>query len=261
MKHCIDELKSRYPQILMPIKKGIKDSEEYKNVVLRGEDCPYKDTFSRNPLDKLESVITPVGEVEVLSLIDRDDFIHAVRALGNKCEPVDVPDSTGAVAIFGLNNWEKVRAGKDNYKDSFIILSSGNYSNVTCDMVNEITNNDYSLTKDSWRDKSITIRKYHELTHFVMRKKYPEDIKAIRDELIADSVGIISAFGKLDERLLKLFLGVESDTYRKGGRLENYEGGSIEHIPDIIKQIDHLKELFNDNNDIDDIWNNIERYM
>lgn len=261
MEHCIDILARKYPQILMPIKEGIKDSEEYKDVVLRGKPCNYKPDFTYNEGDTLETIKTPVGEIEVLSLIDRNDFIHAVRALGNRCEPVEVPNSTGAMAIFGLNNWDKVRANLDNYKDSLIILSSGNYSNVTNKDVKKVTNGEIDLSKDEWTKKSIIIRKYHELTHFVMRKKYPDDIVPIRDELIADVVGIIAAFGYFDERLLKLFLGIESKEYRKGGRLENYEGGSEKNIPEVLNKIEEYKELFKDYNDVDDIWNNIERFM
>lgn len=261
MVDCIDILARKYPQILMPIKAGIKDSEEYRNIVLRGLPCPYQDTFSHHPMDKLETCKTPAGDVEVLSLRDRNDFVHAVRALGNKCEPVDVPDSTGAVAIFGLNNWEKVRAGKENYKDSFIILSSGNYSNVSCDDVNKVSSGEISLTNEEWTDKSIIIRKYHELTHFVMRKLYPENIKPIRDELIADGVGLVAAFGSFDERLIKLFLGLEGDDYREGGRLQNYDGGSKENIPQVLKQIDYYKELFKNYHCVNDIWEDIERFL
>lgn len=261
MENCIELLANKYPQLLMPIKAGIKDSEEYKDVVLRGKPCPYKETFIKDNKDTLERILTPVGEVDVLSLRIREDFIHAVRALGNRCEPVDIPDSTGAMAIFGLNNWEKVKEGLEDYKDSIIILSAGNYSNVTNIDVKNVTNGEVNLTQEEWIDKSITIRKYHELTHFVMRKKYPEDIKPIRDELIADIVGLIAAFGYFDDRLLKLFLGIENETYRLGGRLENYEGGSEENIPLVLEEIRLLKEAFKGYSSIEAIYENIESFM
>lgn len=261
MKHPIEILSSKYPQLLLPIKKGIKDTDEYKNIVLRGEKSPYSDTFIKDPLDRLDCVNTPCGEVEILSLRNREDFVHAYRALGNKCEPVDVPDSTGATAIFGLNNWEKVRRGLEDYKDSIILISSGNYSNVSADDVNKVTNNEYNLSKEEWINKSIEIRKYHELTHFVMRKKYPDDIKPIRDELIADGVGLVGAFGHFDERLLKLFLGIENNSYREGGRLENYEGGTKENIPLVLEQIEKLQTLFAKYDSVNDIWNDIVSFM
>lgn len=263
MEHCLDVLAKRYPQILMPIEKGIKDSEEYRKVCLRGEKCNRPNTFSKDPKDKLETFNTPVGSVEVLTLRNRQDFEHACRCLGHKCEPVDIPSSTGAMAIFGLNNWDKVRAGIEDYKDSFIILSSGNYSDVLSGDIYMITNGQISLSEQEWVEKSIIIRKYHELTHFVMRKMYPNDIDFIRDELIADCVGLICAFKCFDIRLLKLFLGIESNTYRKGGRLENYEGFDLNNIEKILKMIDNFKLKITkyEDKDVNTIWNNIEELM
>ena len=263
MKHCIDILASRYPQILLPNIEGISKSEEYKNVCLRGEKCDRPITFSKDPKDSLETHKTIAGDVEVLTLRKREDFVHACRCLGNKCEPVEIPDSTGAMALFGLNNWEKVRAGMDNYKDSFIILSSGNYSNVTNNDIYKETNGEIDLSEQEWIEKSISIRKYHELTHFVMRKIYPDDISFIRDELIADCIGLIAAFNTFDIRLLKLFLGIEGNIYREGGRLQNYEGGNIENIPNILKMIDVLKNKVSEyeDKDINDIWKNIKELM
>lgn len=263
MEHCIEILAKRYPQILLPIEEGISKSEEYRNVCLRGEKCNREITFSKDVNDMLESIDTPSGKVEVLTLIKREDFVHACQCLGNKCEPVKIPDSTGAMALFGLNNWEKVRAGLDNYKDSFIILSSGNYSNVTNKDVYNVTNGEIDLSEEEWTKKSIVIRKYHELTHFVMRKTYPDDIDFIRDELIADALGLICAFNSFDVRLLKLFLGIENDLYREGGRLQNYEGGDINNIPNVLEMIETLKNKINkyENSDIYSIWNNIKELM
>lgn len=263
MKHCIELLAKRYPQILLPIEEGISKSEEYRNVCLRGQECNRPITFSMNENDTLETINTCAGEVEVLTLFDRKDFVHACVCLGNKCEPTNIPDSTGAMAIFGLNNWDKVRAGLENYKDSFIILSSGNYSNVSNKDVLNVTNSEIDISESEWTNKSIIIRKYHELTHFVMRKIYPNDIDFIRDELIADAVGLICAFNSFDVRLLKLFLGIENDTYRQGGRLQNYEGGDINNIDNVRRMIDELELKVRkfENKDIDYIFNNIKDLM
>ena len=263
MEHCLEILARRYPQLLLPIEEGISKSEEYRNVCLRGQECYRPITFSKDPGDCLQTIKTPAGSVEVLTLRKRDDFVHAGQCLGSKCEPVEIPDSTGAMAIFGLNNWDKVRAGLDNYKDSFIILSSGNYSNVSNRDIHKVSNGEIDLSEQEWVEKSITIRKYHELTHFVMRKLYPEDISFIRDELIADCVGLIAAFNKFDIRLLKLFLGIETNTYREGGRLQNYEGGNVENIPNVLKMIDDLKNKVSkyESSNVNTIFENIKELM
>lgn len=261
MEHCIQILARRYPQILIPCSNGVSKTEEYKNICLRGEKCNYPITFSMDEKDSLETINTPAGDVEVLLLRKREDFVHACRCLGNKCEPVDVPDSTGAMAIFGLNNWDKVRQGFNDYKDSFIILSSGNYSNVSNEDIYKESNGEIDLDEEEWIEKSITIRKYHELTHFVMRKKYPDDINFIKDELIADAVGLIAAFGVFDIRLLKLFLGIESNTYREGGRLQNYEGGSVSNIPKVLEMINIIDNKIKKYNNVEALWENIKEIM
>lgn len=263
MEHILYTLAKRYPQVYLPIEKGISKSEEYENTCLKGEKSNRKLLFSFNPKDKLETLNTIAGDVEVLTMYDRDDFEHIIRSIAYKGEPEDIPSSTGAMALFGLNNWEKVRAGLDNYKDSFIILSSGNYSNVSKEDIKKVTNGELILSDKEWTEKSIIIRKYHELTHFVMRKIYPDDIESIRDEIIADCVGLMCAFNKLDSRLLKLFLGLESDIYRKGGRLENYKGFDEKNLADVLSLIDSIVSKFikYEKENINDIWNHINEIM
>lgn len=263
MEHILYTLAKRYPQVYLPIEKGISKSEEYRNTCLKGEKSKRELLFSFNPKDKLETINTIAGDVEVLTMYDRKDFEHIIRSIAYRGEPEDIPNSTGAMALFGLNNWEKVRAGLDNYKDSFIILSTGNYSNVTKEDVKNATDNELILSDEEWTEKSIIIRKYHELTHFVMRKIYPDNIKPIRDEIIADCVGLICAFNKLDLRLLKLFLGLESDIYRKGGRLENYKGFDEKCISDVISLIKNIVSILTkyEDNNINDIWNHINEIL
>ena len=255
--HFIYSLAKTYPQILMPIEKDIRNTEEYKNIVLRGMDTNRVPLFSFDERDKFESFKTEVGDVNIITMYQRQDFVHMAQCLGSRCEPVIIPDSTGAMAIFGLNNWDKVRANLDDYKDSIILLSSGYYSDVTYKDVNKVC--EMNLSKDEWIEKSIIIRKYHELTHFVMRKKYPDNIKPIRDELIADALGIKEAFAYFNTKMLKLFLGLENNEYRQGGRLQNYEGGTIDNIPVVLKQIDELEERINKYKDssIEYIWAHI----
>lgn len=261
MKHFIYELSKAYPQLVIPIKEGISKSEEYKDIALRGKQSDYPITFSLSPKDSFETVNTKMGDVNVITMFKREDFVHMVRCLGGKCEPIDIPDSTGAMAIFGLNNWNKVREGLEDYKDSIIILSSGNYSNVSNKDVKSATNNEIDISDEEWTNKSITIRKYHEITHFVMRKEYPNNIQAIRDEIIADMVGIVAGFNYYDTRLAKLFLGLEGNEYRKGGRLENYTKNYLEEKDNVIKMINKLADLTKDKYDYQKILDNIGDYM
>ena len=242
--HPIELLAKRFPQMYLPIKEGENKTEEYKNAVLRGGSVDYTLGFSMSPEDSYERVTTPAGDAEVFFVSSREDFEHCIRALAHRCEPAAIPESMGASTISGLINWEKIRAHEDdldsfladksNYLDTVIILSGGPYSAVPADTM--------GLTRDEWTEKSVTIRKYHELTHFVSRKLFPENKDSIRDEIIADMDGIISAFGYYDTAAARLFLGTEGSSYRPGGRLQNYIGDG--NIEEIVKKSNSLIDLF-----------------
>ena len=245
-------LSGRYPQLLLPIRSGIKDTQEYRNAVLRGLPVPGAPKFIGSPDDSLSLEETPVGSVEILYLESRDDFVHAYRALAYRCEPAEIPASVGAATIKGLINWEKIHAhkkeylsaghsdwhaeftrftaNKANYLDTLILLSSGNYSSVSAETI--------GLTPQEWKEKSLLIRKYHELTHFVCRKLYPTDIDPLRDEVLADLIGLTAAFGEYDPSLARTFLGIENGLYLPGGRLSHYV--SEDALSQAITRADHL---------------------
>lgn len=237
--HVLLKLAEKYPQLLLPIQEGMKTTEEYKNVVLRGQKTDRVPDFTYSEKDVLEIIDTEAGQAEVLTLADRTDFEKVIQKLAYRCEPTEIPASMGASTIIGLNNWEKVRAGEENYKDMIIVLSSGIYSNVTAEDICRITDGGISLSYCEWIEKSVIIRKYHELRHFVDRKLRPDDIDALRDEINADHDGILAAFGYYDKNLARLFLGIEGETYRQGGRLENYlkEGEELKQFIDRAERL------------------------
>lgn len=222
--HPIETLSKRFPQLLLPISEGMNQTEEYKSAVLRGEPVHRKPEFSMNQADRLDSFLTPAGEAEILFLESREDFEHALHALAYRCEPKQIPASMGATAISGLIDWGKLHAHEDdfaefiadkkNYLSSLIILSSGEYSAVSAKSA--------GLDEAEWKEKSVMIRRYHELAHFVSGRLFPQNKEALRDEVIADLIGVLAAFGRCREDLSKLFLGIEGEEYRPGGRLENY---------------------------------------
>ncbi len=232
----IAKLLPRYPQLALPVVPNEEETPEYRNAVLRGKPVFKEPCFIGSTKDSLETVDTPVGKVEILFLANRKDFEHALQALAYRCEPVEIPASVGANTIRGLINWEKIHthraeylaaggtnwreefksftAEKKNYLDTIILLSGGDYSAVTANWV--------GISEKEWKEKSLIIRKYHELTHFVCRTMFPDDIVPIRDEVIADMIGLVAAFGDYNPQLAKRFLGIEDMRFRDGGRLSHY---------------------------------------
>lgn len=226
----------KYPQLLLPIKHGTSGSLLYRNAVLRGMEVSGKPQFTGSPEDSYCVVHTLFGSVGILTLGNREDFEHAICALAYRCEPRPIPSSIGAQYIRGLINWEKIRAHRDrytreggqdwigefraftadktNYTDSLILLSTGYYSGISPEIV--------GLPMEEWKKRSMMIRRNHELTHFIYRKEYPGDIDAVRDEVLADYIGIQCAFGCYDPDLARILLGVEHSTAAQGGRIRQY---------------------------------------
>ena len=248
----ISRLAKKYPQLLLPIRAGEKETEEYRAAVLSGAPLSAEPDFIGSPGDSLSVAETPAGKAEILYLENREDFEHAFRALAHRCEPVEIPASVGATTIRGLINWEKIHnhekeylqsgendwnlefrrftAEKANYLDSLILLSSGDYSNVSAETAD--------LPAEEWKEKSVTIRKYHELTHFICRALYPDDVDAVRDEVIADLIGLVAAFGDYDVHLAETFLGIEGERFREGGRLSYYT--DAEHLNETVSRASGL---------------------
>ncbi len=245
MNPTIAEVFKRYPQVGLPVLKRARQTEPYKDAVLRGIPVsePVKN-FIGDERDTFSSLETPAGPAEILTLYRRADFETAIRCLSAYCEPIDVPTSMGAQTISGLINWKKIRdhkaaylanggtdwdeemerftAVRENFRDYLIILSAGPYSAVSAQEAGKTAG--CVFTEEEWCKLSIVIRKYHELTHFIARKRFPENMEAIRDEIIADAIGLTAAFGRYETGLAKLFLGLEENIYREGGRLQLYYG-------------------------------------
>ena len=229
----LEHLAADYPQLYL--NPDTVTQESYRRVVLRGETPQAKSLthYRGDPADREELTKTPVGSVRVVTLGNRKDFELALRSLmAAKDGPlVPIPESQGA-AMLTVFNWPRIHAHlalypeeeraaefkrftavRENYVDMLVLLSRGPYSRVDAAAVGE--------TEEEWLGHSDTIRRYHELTHVICRRLYPGDVAPVRDELVADAVGLTAAYGCFDPETEKLFLGIRDGRY-VGGRLGNY---------------------------------------
>lgn len=226
-------LAADYPQLYL--NPDTDSRETYRRVVLRGEEPETKSLahYRGDPGDREEFAETPAGSVRVVTLGNRQDFELALRSLmAARDGPLTpIPESQGA-AMLTVFNWPRIHAHlallpeeeraaefkrftavRENYIDMLVLLSRGLYSHVDAAAVGE--------TEEEWLGHSDTIRRFHELTHVICRRLYPGDIAPIRDELVADAVGLYAAYGCFDPETEKVFLGIRDGRY-VGGRLGNY---------------------------------------
>ena len=233
MTNVLERLAADYPQLYL--NPDTDSQEAYRRVVLRGETPQTKSLahYRGDRADRDEIADTPAGCVRVVTLGNRQDFELALRSLmAAKDGPlVPIPESQGA-AMLTVFNWQRIHAHlalypeeeraaefkrftavRENYVDMLVLLFRGPYSRVDAAAVGE--------TEEEWLGHSDTIRRYHELTHVICRRLYPGDVAPIRDELVADAVGLTAAYGCFDPETEKLFLGIRDGRY-VGGRLGNY---------------------------------------
>lgn len=233
MSHVLEELAADYPQLYLD--PDTDTWESYRRVVLQGEEPEKKSLthYRGDAFDHLETVGTPAGPVKTVTLGDRKDFELVLRGMmAAKNGPLaPVPKSQGA-AMLTVFVWPRIRAhlkafpeeeraaefrrftrDRANYTDALVVLSRGPYSNVDAAAL--------GLSKEEWLGRSDTVRRFHELTHVVCRRLYPGNVDPVRDEVIADAVGLYAAFGRFDPEKEALFLGIKDGRYI-GGRLENY---------------------------------------
>jgi hypothetical protein len=239
-------LRSHLIQLQFPIQTGISNTAEYRSATRQG-----KSPVAANPLSLLQPegvqiAIHPTlaGDIPVITIDERADFVALVRALTKRNEPHPIPDSMGACIVGGYNNWHRVRRYQQQwldanqnkfpppdksiafqemlrqpelYQDRFILIGRGAYSNITADRV--------GLTAAEWLDRSHIIRLEHECTHYITRRWFGSMRNNILDELIADYRGIVAAWGSYRADWFLSFIGLEAfPDYRPGGRLENYLG-------------------------------------
>ena len=253
MKDLIAALAADYPQLYLDPDRD--PQEAYRRVVLRGE-TPEAGSLAHyigDPQDRSETADTPAGPVRVVTLGNRRDFELVLRGLmAVKDGPLaPIPGSQGA-AMLTVFNWPRIRAHlarfpeaerdaefkrftavRENYIDRLVVLSRGPYSGVSAEAV--------GLSGDEWLAFSDTIRRYHELTHVICRRLYPGDVDPIRDELIADAVGLYAAFGRFDPETEKHFLGIRDGRY-VGGRLENYTDAPEKQAGSVCSALERMKE-------------------
>lgn len=242
----IPTLAAYFPQLLFPIEVGISGTEAYRRATLRGQrPCPLPEPglgFEQPAAITLAIHGSLAGAIPVLITAARADFETLVRALSARNEPEPVPASMGACIVSGLNNWDRLQQYRQRwetenpgaaqwggwarereqllrqkplYQDRLLILGTGPYSGVD--------GGAFGFSAEQWLEASLALRREHELTHYFTLRVFGAMRKNILDELVADFVGLVAAFGSYRKDLALCFLGLESfPAYREGGRLENY---------------------------------------
>ena len=240
-------LQKRLVQLHFPIEPGISSSDPYRAATLKGkpiEEIPEATGLQLKTPKSLRLILHPTqaGEIPLIVVPQRKDFVTLLCALVGKNEPLDIPDYLGAMMVSGLNNWDRIESlkhewekenpvdftgllwaaefqriikKKELYQDRFIILSAIPYSGVSAD--------EMELPEDEWLKLSLIIRQEHECTHYFTKRVLGSMQNRLMDELMADYIGIRAALGYFRADWFLRFMGLEKfSEYLPGSRIEHY---------------------------------------
>lgn len=169
--------------------------------------CPVNFIESENIF--IEIYNSFAGRIPVIIFENTQDFEGFITKLFNRPENIS---QMGALFISG-------------HTQRFLALSKKFYSNVDPAYI--------GLSPEEWREKSITIRREHEITHYYTKKFYNSATNNLHDELIADFTGIYAAFHEYSARLFCHFMGIDGS---HKGRFSLYtEGLSDRTINELAK--------------------------
>jgi hypothetical protein len=247
-------------QLRFPIEAGMSANPVYIAAGRRGADAPAHNGVAaalHSPeTGHVRIYETPAGRIPAIVAGAREDFVALVRAFTARNEPVEVPASMGACVVTGYNNWNRirrlrgawiekngaagwtgefarVRANRELYQDTFLILSTGPYSAVA--------GSSLGIDEPSWLHLSVALRAEHEAAHYFTRRVLGSMRTALIDELIADFYAVTRVFGSFHALTALHFLGLEAfPDYRAGGRLENYRGAAPRLSDDAFKVLQSL---------------------
>jgi len=262
MTGVLDILAAEYPQLYL--NPDADTQETYRRVVLQGGalEAGSLGHYVGDQHDRMETADTPAGPVHVVTLSSRRDFELVLRGLmaAKNGPKAMIPESQGA-AMLTVFNWPRIHAHlaqfspeeqtaefrrftsvKKNYLDMLVVLSRGPYSGVSAEAV--------GCSEEEWLARSDTIRRYHELTHVICRQLYPDDIDVVRDELIADAVGLFAAYGCFDPEKEKLFLGIRDGQYI-GGRLVNYTDDPEKTAGSVCDELERIQAVVKVHNEME----------
>ncbi|MDD2422379.1 MAG: hypothetical protein PHU78_09625 [Heliobacteriaceae bacterium] len=275
-KDAYSVLRERFIQFRFPVQAGMSKNPNYQQATRRGTDPAAMPEATGTKLAdpanlKVYLYQTFAGRIPVIETSNRGDFETLLCLFFRRNEPAVIPASMGACMIKGYNNWDRIakykkrwreksgnkgnldmlwqlafnqmKAQRECYQDTFLILSTAEYSGVSAGML--------GISPARWRELSMVIRREHEATHYFTWRFFGAARNHLLDELIADYMGIVTAIGRYKADWFLCFMGLESyPAFRPGGRLHNYlpdselSAAAFNEVKSIVKKAAENLESF-----------------
>ena len=177
---------------------------------------------------KIEFNKTLGGRLPVISTENHDDFCQMASLLTGR-ELKKYPLTVNAFTI-------PCRAAKI-YRHRVILLNAAPYSNIAAKKI--------GLTVEEWLEKSYQIRLRHESVHYETLRLLGGMKNHALDEILADCLGQIAAFGEFSAPRQRIFFGLAKGDSKCDGRLNFYCQKVLPtELPKIYRAVDeYLDEV------------------
>lgn len=177
---------------------------------------------------RIEFKQTLGGRLPVISTANHDDFCQ-MAALLTGSELKKYPLTVNAFTI-------PCRAEKI-YRHRVILLNAAPYSNIAAEKI--------GLSVEDWLKKSYLIRLRHEAAHYETLRLLGGMKNHALDEILADCLGQIAAFGEFSAPRQRIFFGLAKGGVKCDGRLNFYCQKVLPtELPKIYHAVDeHLDEV------------------
>lgn len=152
---------------------------------------------------QISFIQTLAGKLPTIYTENHDDFMALSSFLSNKSEIKKFPKTVNAFTIP-----TKIK----NIMHKIILVNRAPYSNISAEILN--------LTAEDWIKKSQKIRIRHESAHYETLRILGGMKNHALDEILADCLGQIAAFGNFSANRQKIFFGLKNGEC--DGRLNFY---------------------------------------
>lgn len=167
------------------------------------------------------------GKLPVIATGCHEDFRTMDAVMNGREKERELPLTVNAFTI-------EARA-EPIHRHRLLLLNRAPYGNIPAKAL--------GLSAEDWLERSRRLRLHHECAHYEILRLLGGMRNHALDEILADTLGQIAAFGNFDADRQRLFFGLEKDKGTCTGRLSFHcQKVSLEERPKIYRAVSEMLE-------------------
>ena len=165
------------------------------------------------------------GRLPVIATESHSDFRNMEALLNGRKKPQEYPPTVNAFTM-------QTRA-KPIYHHRLLLLNYAPYSNISAEAM--------GLSEADWLTRSHKLRMRHECAHYETLRIFDDMQNHALDEILADALGQIAAFGNFDADRQRVYFGLTKGKDTCTGRLSFYcQDVAEKERPKVYRVVDQV---------------------